>query len=330
MTRHRFRLTLSYLNDAVVLARGPAIIPDMSMTGLITDIKKFAVHDGPGIRTTVFLKGCPLRCLWCHNPETQAAEPTIVYYKHNCIGCGRCIDACPNDALSMGENGIEIDRSRCQVCGACVQACPARALERIGREVTVGEVMAEVEKDRPFYENSGGGLTISGGEPLAQPKFVQALLEAAREAGIHTCLDTCGYASWSLYEKVLPLTDLVLFDLKSLDARGHRRGTGRSNSLILQNLDSLTQNGMAVMVRTPVVPDFNDTLEDVGNIADFLTRLENVPPLELLPFHQMGKAKFERLGMPYPMDGVEPPADELMRELAQTAHEHGVDCHIGN
>ncbi|MFO7948699.1 MAG: glycyl-radical enzyme activating protein [Armatimonadota bacterium] len=302
----------------------------MSSTGLITDIKKFAVHDGPGIRTTVFLKGCPLRCLWCHNPETQAADPVIVYYSHNCIGCGTCLDVCPNDALSMGEEGIEIDRSRCEVCGACVEACPANALEKIGREVTVEEVMAEVEKDRPFYETSGGGMTVSGGEPLQQIEFTRELLQAAQDAGIHTCLDTCGYAPWGCYEQVIDVTDLVLFDLKSCDPSGHRRGTGRSNSLILENLTAMTQNGLHVTVRTPVIPGFNDTTGAITAIAGFLKQLDTIPPLELLPFHQMGQAKFERLGMSYSLADAEPPTDELMHQLVQAAREYGVDCTTGN
>lgn len=300
------------------------------VTGLITDIKKFAIHDGPGIRTTVFLKGCPLCCQWCHNPETQGDTPVLAYYVANCIGCGRCIEACPERALSRGEDAIIIDRKACAECGVCAAVCPAEAMVMHGREVTVAEVIAEVEKDRPFYENSGGGMTLSGGEPLYQPHFAAALLQAAREAGLHTCLDTCGYAPWSAFEAVLPHSALVLYDLKTMNDELHRACTGRSNAIILQNIETLAEEDVAVEVRTPVVPGVNATVEDMVAIADFLKGLVRVFDLELLPYHELGESKFERLGMTYPLKGLKAPTSQLMAELAQAVRDRGVNCSVGN
>jgi len=199
-----------------------------------------------------------------------------------------------------------------------------------GREVTVAEVIAEVEKDLPFYENSGGGMTLSGGEPLYQPDFAAALLHAAREAGLHTCLDTCGYAPWSAFEAVLPHTDLVLYDLKTMNDGVHRAYSGRCNAIILQNIETLAEEDVAVEVRTPVVPGVNATVEDMVAIADFLKGLARVFDLELLPYHELGESKFERLGMTYPLKGLKAPGSELMAELAQAVRDRGVNCSVGN
>jgi len=303
----------------------------MKVTGFITDIRKIAVHDGSGIATTVFLKGCPMRCLWCHSPEARSDEPVLAYYADNCVGCGQCIEVCPTGALSQGNEGLVINRAVCQVCGACAEVCSTQALVIQGRTVTVEEIMAEMEKDRPFYENPGSGLTISGGEPTHQLQFVKALLKAAKEAGIHTCVETCGYSSWSAYEDILPFTDLVLYDIKSLNSQQHRQHTGRSNAVILQNLQTLTVDGIYVLVHTHVVPGFNDTIEEISAIASFLSSLDNVPPLKLLPSQQLiNKAKFERLGMEYPFGDVQPTTHELMQELAEVVKRHGVECTIGS
>jgi len=305
------------------------------ISGLITDIKKFAIHDGPGIRTTVFLKGCPLRCLWCHNPETQSDEPVLAYYVTNCIGCGQCMKACPAGALSRGDEGIIIDRGLCTSCGACACVCPAEAMVMHGREATVEEVLAEVEKDRPFYENSGGGVTLSGGEPLHQLAFAVGLMQAARESNLHTCLDTCGHVPWSAFEAIMPYTDLVLYDMKTLDDERHRQYTGCGNELILENLAALATAEVELLVRTPVVPGFNATADDMGAIADLLIGLRQasaafVPALELLPYHELGESKFERLGMTYELKGLKPPGKALMAELVQTVQDRGVRCSVGN
>ncbi len=302
----------------------------MAVTGLITDIKKFAIHDGPGIRTTVFLKGCPLRCLWCHNPETQSPQSDVAYISAHCIGCAKCIRACPSDALSQTENGIVRDYLKCTACGACAEACPTEAMTVYGRKVSVEEAIAEVEKDRPFYETSGGGMTISGGEPLYQADFAVALMKVARNTGLHTCLDTCGLVPWAAFQAILPYTDTVLYDVKTLDNKRHREATGCENHVIIANLAALVQAGAEVLVRTPVIPGLNATPEAIADIADFLAGLTRPPELELLPYHELGEAKFERLGMEYKLRGVKPPDKTLMANLVQIAEDHGVTCKIGN
>ncbi len=301
-----------------------------SVTGLITDIKKFAIHDGPGIRTTVFLKGCPMRCRWCHNPETQSDEPVVGYLQANCIGCGKCIETCPQAALSAGADGVIRDRGLCTNCGACVAVCPAEAMVMYGRQVTVAEVLGEVEKDRPFYDNSGGGMTLSGGEPLYQPEFAVALLKAAKQAGLHTCVDTCGDVPWSALAATLPYTDLLLYDIKSTDDELHQQYTGCSNALIIENLELLVAEHVEVLVRIPVVPGFNATVADMAGIADLLSSLSRAPDVELLAYHELGEAKFERLDMRYELPGLKPPSRQLMAELAQTVQDRGVNCRVGN
>ncbi len=301
----------------------------MSVTGVIFDIKKFAIHDGPGIRTTVFLKGCPLRCVWCHNPESQAAGPVLAQFPRNCIGCGKCLSNCPRGALSQGETQIIIDRARCQSCGACTRECYAEALVLHGREATVAEVLAEVEKDRPFYDNSGGGMTLSGGEPLMQVDFTRALLQAAKQSGLHTVLDTCGYAAWECFERVLPYTDLVFFDVKSADAQQHRHATGHDNRLILENLARVAHHGVGLQVRVPTVPGYNASVPAMEAIARVVSALPGPPPVELLRYHRLGEGKYETLGQACPLTIEQPPSDELMQELCAAVQNQGLRCLVG-
>lgn len=300
----------------------------MDIKGIVFDIKGFAVHDGPGIRTTVFLKGCPLRCDWCHNPESQSSQPVLAQFKRNCIGCGKCLQRCPHGALSRSEDGIVIDRGLCQACGECANTCYAEALVMRGRTMTVEQVMVEVRKDTPFYENSGGGMTISGGEPLQQPEFTLALLKAAKGEGLHTCLDTCGYAPWPVFEQVLPYVDMVLYDLKGVNPALHRQRTGRPNSLIMQNLRGLTSDGIAVKVRVPLVPGYNDRVADIRDVAEFIARLQHVPPVEILPYHRLGEGKYEALGIKNGLH-LEPPQRSAVEALAEVARELGVECQVG-
>ncbi len=306
-----------------------SVLGDMDIKGVIFDIKSFAIHDGPGIRTTVFFKGCPLRCDWCHNPESQSLKPVLAQFKNNCIGCYACVKSCPHGALAVGPEGIKIDRQSCQACGACACACPAEALVLRGKTMTVSEVLAEVLKDKPFFDNSGGGITLSGGEPLFQPDFALALLQAAKELGLHTCLDTSGYAPWEVWERILPYTDLVLYDVKCMDMHRHRRHTGRSNSRILENLRALTSNGVAVKVRMPIVPGFNDTLADVEATARFLKSLPHPPSLELLPYHKLGESKYEALGIANGFHAEPPPRTQL-ELLAEAARRFELACEIGS
>ena len=269
-----------------------------------------------------------MRCEWCHNPESQSPKPVLAQFKRNCIGCGKCIEVCEPGGLTMTEDGIEINRALCQGCGACAAVCVAEALVMRGQEMTVEAVLAEVEKDRPFYENSGGGMTLSGGEPLAQKEFSLALLQAAKAAGLHTCLDTSGYAPWPVLEEILPYVDVVLYDVKCTDPGTHRRWTGRANNLILENLRGLTVNGQQVQVRVPVVPGFNDSEAAMLDLAYFLLSLDHPPALEMLPYHKLGEGKYESLGMRNSLR-LEPPPRAEVEALADLVRELGLECAVG-
>lgn len=294
------------------------------MEGLIFDIKKFAVHDGPGIRTTLFMKGCPLRCVWCHNPEGISPRPEIVFFGQKCIGCKRCFEACPTGALSF-KGGVRVyERASCALCGRCTEACYAEAQVMEGRIITVEDALAEIEKDRPFYENSSGGVTVSGGEPLAQKAFVGELLRRCQERGIHTALDTCGLAPWEDLREVAACADLVLFDLKVMDASKHERFTGVGNALILENLRRLDQEKPPLWIRIPVVPGHTDSRDNMEAIAEFLADLGSIQYVELLPYHRLGESKYARLDRPYPLSAIRPPGEEKLRELEDCLRLHGL------
>ena len=249
---------------------------------MIFDIQRNSFVDGPGIRTTVFFKGCNLRCKWCHNPESQSFEKQMMFYKDKCTGCGKCREVCPNHLQS------------CDFCGKCELYCPADARKVCGREYTPAEVFAEVIKDKAFYDNSGGGVTFSGGECMLQLDFLCEILEKCKSAGIHTAVDTAGNVPWESFEKILPFTDLFLYDIKAFDAELHRKGTGVSNELILENLKNLS--GRAdIIVRIPVIGGYNDNDEEIRQIADFLKQIKIIKA-ELLPYHAMGEHKYTALG----------------------------------
>ncbi len=294
-----------------------------SITGRIFDIKRFAVHDGPGIRTTVFLKGCPLHCAWCHNPEGISPAPELAFIVRKCIGCGDCVKACPVGAHTLADGIHTFDRTRCTLCGACVEACCPQALVLYGREVTVEQLMSEILPDREFYEQSGGGITVSGGDPLIQPDFCAAFLQACRENGLHTAVDTSGAVPWSAFEKVLPHTDLVLFDLKHFDDAEHRRWTGLGNSRILENLLTLGRLGVSVEVRIPCLPTVNDG-DVLEAIAGFLRQVPSLTGVRLLPYHDFARSKFGAIGLEDTMPLVDKPSQEQMEDLREIVRRHGL------
>ena len=294
--------------------------------GLISEIQRFSLHDGPGIRSTVFLKGCNLRCAWCHNPETLRPAAELQLFLENCIACGACVRACRAGAHVLVEEGRrEFRRAQCQACGACARVCYAQALVLVGQEMSVDEVLAEVGQDRAFYQDSGGGVTISGGEPLCQAEFTQALLRQCHDAGLPTALETNLAYPWEMLAPLLPLLELLMVDVKTLDAEAHRQWTGADNARILQNLHRLGATSLPLIVRTPVIPAVNDNAEAIGHIADFLSTLPNLRFYELLPYHPLGAGKYPRLGMTYTLTEAQRPSDDCMHLLAAAARSHGIE-----
>ncbi|MFN8008519.1 MAG: glycyl-radical enzyme activating protein [Terriglobia bacterium] len=289
-----------------------------TLEGRVFDIQRFSIHDGPGIRTTVFLKGCPLRCLWCHNPEGMTAASLISFEPDKCLGCGECVRVCEQHAHEFIKQEIEgsapihaYHRERCLVCGNCTVVCGSRTLELVGRLMTVAEVMKEVRADQAFYKPSGGGLTLSGGEPLAQIDFSAALLSAAREEGIHCCVETAGYASWQRFQRVSPWVDLFLFDFKETDPARHAAYTGQSNEVILRNHYLLHESGARIQLQCPIIPGFNDREDHFAGIAALSRSLPNLSGVQLLPYHPLGKSKLERFGLAPRADLTDHPLDPV-------------------
>ncbi len=296
--------------------------------GTIFNLQRFAVHDGPGIRTTVFLKGCPLNCVWCHNPESQNPKPELVLRENRCLRCGACIEVCERHAISWQADHIVTDRVKCDDCGACVTRCVAQARELAGQEMTVAQVLAEVERDLAFYDESGGGVTFSGGEPLLQRGFLLELLCACKEKEIHTTVDTCGYVTWHTFDTIRPYVDLFLYDLKLMDKARHEKYTGVSNRLILENLRALTGRGHQVIVRVPVIPGITDDDENIHQIGRFAASLP-VLRLDLLPYHNIAAGKYGRLNRDYALTEVQPPTVAHMEQIAETLRGLGLSVKIG-
>lgn len=297
--------------------------------GLIFDLRKFSVHDGPGIRTTVFFKGCPLNCWWCHNPESQGSQPEIMLWDSRCIGCEACLAACPENAITRSGMVVSTDQRLCTRCGTCIPYCPTDAREWIGREASVAEVMAEIERDVSFYDESGGGVTFSGGEPLMQPAFLLALLQACHQQEIHTALDTSGFAAWETLERVRPYVDLFLYDVKLIDDERHRQATGVSNTRILSNLRALSEHGHRIILRVPLVPGVNADEVNMLALADLAASLPSVERVDLLPYHHAAAGKYERLQKPYSFSATLTPSDEAVNALADRLRERGLFVKIG-
>ena len=269
----------------------------MSITGLVFDLHRASLHDGPGLRTTVFLQGCPLRCRWCHNAESQSMRPVLRLRTRDCVGCTACEAACPAACHDLSGVGPRLDRSACDGCGSCAEACPSGALAMVGQTRTVDDVIAVVRRDRDAYAASGGGVTLSGGEPLAQPDFAAAILAQAKAEGIHTCVETSGHVPPAVFARMLPLVDLWLFDCKAVDDTLHQQLTGVGNHLIQRNLDTALANGAAVELRCPLVPGLNDGTADLAALVGFIAARPNLRRVWLMPYHRMGVGKANECGV---------------------------------
>ncbi len=282
-------------------------------TGIVFDIQKFSIHDGPGIRTTVFLKGCPLNCLWCHNPESKQGKSEISFISDKCILCGYCATVCPNKCHVIDKKEHVYNRANCQRCGKCSTECYSKALEVIGKEMTVAEVISEVLKDVPFYETSNGGMTISGGEPMSQFQFMKALLEEAKKHNLHNCLETSGYAPTEKYREIIKLVDIFLYDLKESNAEKHLKCTGVPRDIIIRNLIELDSLGAKTVLRCPIIPKINDRKSHFKEIANLANKLANIIEINILAYHPLGKSKSARIGTDYLLDSNEFPEENEVR-----------------
>ncbi|MFX1479701.1 MAG: glycyl-radical enzyme activating protein [Promethearchaeota archaeon] len=303
---------------------------DTQEKGLFFNIQRMSIEDGPGIRTTVFMKSCNLKCIWCHNPESILKKRQLEWFKHKCIGCNTCIDACTSNALTFDEIGLKIDRIQCNVCGKCVEECPSTALKMIGEWWTVEDLFNEVNKDKVYYIESEGGITVSGGEPTLQSAFLLSFLEKCKENGISTALDTCGYNKKDTYGRLLPFVDLVLFDIKIFDNEEHKKFTGVSNELILENArwisEYLKKENKQMWIRTPMIPNYSSTEKNVREIGQFIVeKLKNYPERwDLLTFNNLCISKYERLGLDWALKDEPLMSKDQIEKLYETAKQTGV------
>lgn len=298
-----------------------------NLTGTVFDIQRFSLHDGPGIRTIVFLKGCPLSCVWCSNPESQNVRPVIMFKKKDCLHCGRCIAVCKRQALNFGQENF-VDRTLCSGCGECANACPAGALVLKGKTMTIQQVVKELKKDATTYRRSGGGITLSGGEPLMQYEFASELLHACKSQGWNTAIETTGFGSKEAIERVIPYVDTVLLDIKHMNEEKHKRFTGVTNEGILKNALRISQISGTV-VRVPVIPGFNDSFDEIRAIAEYTRTLTGVRTLHLLPYHSFGENKYDLLGRDYALKDTRQLKPEDLEEHQKLVETYGLNCVIG-
>lgn len=302
----------------------------MSSDALVFDIQKFSVHDGPGIRTIVFFKGCPLRCKWCSNPESQKFESELLIYPDKCVGCYRCAEVCEEGCfIKDNKGGFAFDRSKCTNCGKCAEVCYAEARRMSGKLMSIEEIKKEVDKDLIFYRNSGGGITFSGGEAMCFPETVKELAKYYKEVqGVSTAIETCGYVAWENYEMVLPYLDFVMFDLKCIDDERHKEYTGGSNKQILENARRIAKIAKTV-IRIPIIPTLNDSVEDIDAFGKFVKELKTVNVIHILPYHDLGLSKYLALGREYMLKGIKAPSDEHMQEIKRQLEGYGFEVNIG-
>jgi len=299
-----------------------------SKEGIVFDIQRFSVHDGPGIRTLVFLKGCSLRCEWCSNPESQAIAPELLFDPAGCIACENCLNLCTHGAVHKQGERIVFEKERCIGCGACAETCYAEARVLKGRKMTVEAVVAEIIKDEAFYADSGGGVTLSGGEPLDQPGFSEGILKACKHLALHTAVETAGHVAWSGFERIIPVTDLFLFDVKHTDPAKLKEFTNGDAARILQNLKNLVMRAKQIIVRTPVIPGFNDSPEEIQKIARLVKHL-GIKELHLLPYHRYGQSKYRLSGRKYGFQGPQQVEAQRMLALQDTASREGLKVQVG-
>lgn len=294
----------------------------------IFNIQKYSVHDGPGIRTTVFLKGCPLKCAWCHNPESQNYEKEIIVSIEKCIDCNSCIDSCTEKCITITNKELVIDKNRCTLCGKCTRSCPTNAIEMVGKDMTADEVMHEIEKDMVFYEESGGGVTFSGGEPLMQFEFIDLILKKCKEKGIHTAIDTSGYTSWNNIYNISKNVDLFLYDIKHINEDKHMKLTGVSNRQILDNLSNLAKLGSNVWIRVPIIPGINDDDENILGIGQLMNSLK-LKDIFILSYHNIATEKYRKLGKTYDLSNIKTPSNAYMEEVASKLKSFGLSVKLG-
>jgi pyruvate formate lyase activating enzyme len=307
---------------------GNAQAPAHGESRLVLSITRMTIHNGPGMRTLILFKGCPLHCIWCSTPESQKSEPELGVYPMKCIRCGDCIPVCPTKAISLPDGKLTVNRSLCNVCGKCVEVCNAKALEILGHRMTIGQLVTEVKKDEIVYKYSHGGVTISGGEPLFDTEFALNLLKAFKAEGINTGVDSCGQIPWRGLEPTLPYVDFFLWDIKHMDPEQHKKLTGVSNEVILSNAKAVAARGIPLYIRIPLIPGYNDSEENIRATCEFSLGLASVVQVDIMPLHHLGKARYDSLDRAYPIAGLALYTDEKVQEIKSLVESYGLKCVI--